>query len=554
MQTMTPQIVTVQRTHRPVGRTPSHNTLPLLGGVRHPSQERRTEHALTSLIHSFVRCRRAAATALLAAVMTLMSVGGIAMVSDHAYLVYQRDTLKAAADAATTATTRHLLTLSPGLTDAQVGAVLESMAERYILANMPESQREDVAESLVLTLDADRGAGTVNIVAQADLGGIIFGSWLYGNPVQGIQVGSLTERVENITEVVLAIDVTGSMRFNILGEQVNINPTSARMYVVKEAALTLVDFFDAVEGNSIAIGLVPWDYRVRVDDPTRWQDNGWAQYQNPRYYPSPHSGNPTGAWQDVPAMPEVWQGCVDPRALTGTPPPGLSAALPAQTPFTMGFYPPMVTKVTHQRVGFECLDETTTFYNQDLCYSDPLHRIFQSPQFECPDSIPAIAPLTTDLAAVKSKIEGLQAVNLGPGHATNSALGVAWGHRLLAPTWRTIWGDAAHPIDLASAPEGSQKVLVLLTDGEDNNPDITGAAARRSAACTAAKEAGIKVFAIAAMHRSLDGSLPGELEACSSQADDPSGTYVFVNHPSAASISQAFQNIARQLVQFRRVY
>ena len=179
-----------------MGRTPSHNTLPLLGGVRHPSQERRTEHALTSLIHSFVRCRRAAATALLAAVMTLMSVGGIAMVSDHAYLVYQRDTLKAAADAATTATTRHLLTLSPGLTDAQVGAVLESMAERYILANMPESQREDVAESLVLTLDADRGAGTVNIVAQADLGGIIFGSWLYGNPVQGIQVGSLTERVE----------------------------------------------------------------------------------------------------------------------------------------------------------------------------------------------------------------------------------------------------------------------------------------------------------------------------------------------------------------------
>ena len=52
----------------------------------------------------FARCRRAAATALTAAVMTLMSVAGIALTSDHTHLVYQRDILKAGTDAATLAT------------------------------------------------------------------------------------------------------------------------------------------------------------------------------------------------------------------------------------------------------------------------------------------------------------------------------------------------------------------------------------------------------------------------------------------------------------------
>ena len=279
MQTMTPQSVTVPRTCRPVGRTPDY-TLPLGGGVRHPAQEGRTEHALTSLIPSFVRCRRAAATALAAAVMTLMSVGGIAMVSDHAHLVYQRDILTAAADAATIATTRHLVTLSPSLTAAEVDAALEPVAERYVLANIPESLRENVAGSLVLNLTANKSAGTVNIVAQADLGGIIFGSWLYGNPVEAIQVGSGTERIESITEVALAIDVTHSMT-TLLSE------SRSRIEAVKTAAQDLVTAL--TQDGTAAIGLVPWDYRVRLDltTRTRWEDRGWAHYPAQRYYPLP---------------------------------------------------------------------------------------------------------------------------------------------------------------------------------------------------------------------------------------------------------------------------
>ena len=488
MQTMTPQIVTVQRTCRPVGRTPDY-TLPLGGGLRHPAQEGRMEHALTSLIPSFVRCRRAAATALTAAVMTLMSVGGIAMVSDHAHLVYQRDILTAAADAATIATTRHMVTLSRSLTATEVDDALELVAVRYILANVPESLREDVKGSLVLNLTVNRSAGTVKIVAQADLGGIIFGNWMYGNPVEAIQVGSGTERIESITEVALAIDVTHSMT-TLLSEG------HSRMEAVKTAAQDLVTAL--TQDGTAAIGLVPWDYRVRLDftTRTRWEDRGWAHYPAQRYYPYPtraaHPGNrdwypdPYGAGSSgethpLPSKPEVWRGCVDQRNTSGPNPPGLSVALPTtEDPlrFPIKMYSPvyhnMTTKTNTSAISFECYDQ-----HQNHCYDDSSHANHQLPQFSCPETLPTISPLTTDSSVILEQIENLQPTSdkyAGNSPATYSALGVIWGHRLLAPTWRTIWGEnAVHPIDPATLdqtqyPEGMHKVLVLLTDGDDSHP------------------------------------------------------------------------------------
>ena len=584
MQTMTPQSVTVPRTCRPVGRTPDY-TLPLGGGGRHADQaERETtpDPALTSLLPSFVRCRRAAATALAAAVMTLMSVGGIAMVSDHAHLVYQRDTLTAAADAATIATTRHLVTLSPSLTDADMNAALKSMAERYILVNMPESLREDVAESLVLNLTANRSAGTVNIVAQADLGGIIFGNWLYGNPVEAIQVASGTERLESITEVALAIDVTHSMNSLLSDrrsriENALLSDGRSRIEAVKTAAQDLVATL--TQDGTAAIGLVPWDYRVRLDltTRTRWEDRGWAHYPAQRYYPLPtllaHPGNrawypdpygvgSSGETHPLPSKPEVWQGCVDQRNTSGPNPPGLSVALPTtEDPlrFPMKMYSPvyhnMTTQTNTSAISFECYDQ-----HQNHCYDDSSHANHQLPQFSCPETLPTISPLTTDSSEILEQIENLQPTSDSYGGywpATYSALGVVWGHRLLAPTWRTIWGEnAVHPMDPATLdqtqyPEGMQKVLVLLTDGDDSHLPANVHENHLGTACTAAKNAGIKVFVVAAMR--ANETLEDRLEQCSSQADDPTGTYVFVNNSTTEALRSAFQQIAQQFVRFRRV-
>lgn len=159
-----------------------------------------------------------------------------------------------------------------------------------------------------------------------------------------------------------------------------------------------------------------------------------------------------------------------------------------------------------------------------------------------------VTPLDSDLDAVRTAIRGLQA----SGSATYSSAGIAWGIRLLAPSWRDVWGHAVHPMD---ADGEVQKVIVLLTDGEDNYLGGGRARTHRQQGCTAAKNEGIIVFVITAMDPSnMGGDMARELKACSSQADDPDGTYHFLNNSTPEKLRGAFSEIARQLVSLKRTY
>ncbi len=520
----------------------------------------------------FIRCRRAAATALTAAVMTIMSVAGFAFTSDHTHLVYQRDILKAGTDAATLATTRHLWTLDENLSTAAITAELMPIARRYILANIPESRRERATETLTITLVPNRAAGTVDITAQADLGGIIFGSWMYGNMVPSTRVDSLSDLAladgttgeqeslsTPMTEVALAIDVTGSMGYPLPGG------VTTKIEIVKNAAQTLVDTITADTSRTVAIGLVPWHYRVRFDSGTRtrWEDNGWAQYPTRRYYPNPHweswkkiprNSNvgwfpdphlvtAAGEWHDVPAKGNKrWEGCVDQRRLSGDDPPGFSAALPTVTPFTMGFYSPTVAYPRDSSISLQC-DQTDPISNRpsgkkDECFTGSGHAATYrqwSSQFNC--SVQDIMLLTTDVAKIKRKISGLRA----GGSATYSTLGVAWGHRLLAPAWRTIWGDAVHPVNAAS---NVRKVLVLLTDGDDNHLGQNVVWAHRRQACTVAKNAGIEIITVFAGDPSR--GLKDELLACASPVGDEDDTNSFTGE-TEEELEDAFEEIGERL-------
>ena len=60
------------------------------------------------MLPRFLRNTRGGATAITAVAVTIMSVAGAALVTDHLWLVDQRDTLKAAADAAGVAATLEL--------------------------------------------------------------------------------------------------------------------------------------------------------------------------------------------------------------------------------------------------------------------------------------------------------------------------------------------------------------------------------------------------------------------------------------------------------------
>ncbi len=547
---------------------------PLRGGEEKISPPRRgAALAAGWVLPRFLRCRRAAGTALTAALFTLMSLAGIAFASDHVWLVYQRDLLKAATDAASIATTKALHALPSSLTNKQVKNKLRPTAKRYILANIPEGYRDQVKKTWEVFIRPNRKAGTVRVFATADLGGAIFGTWLWGTVVSKTKAKSKTERIESITEVALAIDITGSMNTHLGGGK-------TRMQAVKTAALTLVDVLTNGGGKSVAIGLVPWHDLVTLDQATRtrWEDKAWATPPTRQYYPNP-GNRKAGEWQTVtPSKPEAWKGCVEQRSTSDSnpPPPDLSTVHPKNAPFTMGFYSADLHSTGNALVAYECDPSTnlscyagcaqdrnkcgTTeqmpvsycFGGSCLEYMIPVRHIW--PQKSCEphtDSkslspLPPIQPLTTDVATVKRSITNLEQV----GHNTYSALGVLWGHRLLAPTWRDAWGDPVHPVD-PSQHQGAQKALVVLTDGQDLYYRYAKATLEehRQTACKAAKDAGIKVFVIGV------GDLPrAQLTQCSSQDRDPSGEYLFLyQNATAENLQAAFESIGRQLVRFRRV-
>ncbi len=544
----------------------------------HYAQDERGRRRTGWVLPRFLRCRRAAGTALTAALFTLMSLAGIAFASDHVWLVYQRDLLKAATDAASIATTKALHALPSSLTNKKVKKKLLPTAKRYILANIPEGYRDQVKKTWEVSIRPNRKAGTVRVFATADLGGAIFGTWLWGTVVSATKAKSKTERVESLSEVVLAIDITSSMHGTLAGGK-------TRMQAVKTAALTLVDVLTEGAGKSVAVGLVPWHFQVTLDPATRtrWTDNNWARYPTKQYYPNP-GGNGPGEWQDpLPSQPEAWKGCVDQRQTSGSNPLGLSTVSPRVAPFTMGFYSATVPESnigSRIAIAFTCdpskgrgegqvcyagcaEDENKcgksealpyrSCLSEDICFDLSGRVEHQRPQWNCePDSslslsaLPPIQPLTEDTTTIKDGITALEPA----GAVTYSALGVLWGHRLLAPTWRDAWGDPVHPVD-PSQHQGAQKALVLLTDGQDTYARYTKATLEehRQTACKAAKDAGIKVFVIGV------GDLPrAQLTQCSSQDRDPSGEYLFLyQNATAENLQAAFESIGRQLVRFRRV-
>ena len=534
---------------------------------------------------SFLTDRRGLGTGLAAAFFTLMGLGGVALVGDHVYLTYQRDLLKIAADSASLAAVDRMADLDSSLTDKQVVDSLTPLARRYVLANLPAGKRQRAADTLELTVTPNRKRSTVQVDAQADLGGVAFGRWLYGDAMSNLtQVKSGTQRIESLTEVVLAIDVGASMGKTLDGKSTTGN--DSRLATVKTAAVDLVDILAPDGSDAVAIGIVPWDYLTVLDDTTkdRFRTNDWAVYPTKRYYPNPYDGsyqqdgqsstagwypdpdpdNKDDDWTDMPKLWEQlgetksfflgydWYGCVDERKRSGADPPGFSAAHPDDAPFTMSYYSSIIPHPSTQSISYACktAEQQTYCYDATAAGSNRTGELKGNMQFTCAERDNLLVPLTNDMDTVKAAINALSVNYKAP--SSYSTIGVVWGHRLLAPAWQDVWDNTSHPADPADNP-GVRKVLVLLTDGEDDHYDTSVVKDHRAKACTAAKAAGIKVYTIATMNASKVGTLSSDLTACSSQADDPDNTYAFVNNSSATVLQDAFQNIADQLVQYRRI-
>lgn len=526
----------------------------------------------------FLRDVRGGATGIVAGAVTVMSVGATAFIVDHNWLVDQRDVLKRASDAAAVAATIELKRLPPSTTDDALHDALLRVAQNYVTLNLQYLQGERLErakESLSVEVTPHRSLSTVDVVARADLGGTLFSKHLplagnYSGPEEIATVAKV-ESLTNAVEVVLAIDVSTSMERDLRGNVRPAGHTDSRMEIVKQAAATLVDTLNPHDENRVAVGVVPWQIVVRLDEDARhtWTANGWAQYPQSRRYAAAYACRPQGSCttldevQSLASDPdEAWHGCLDEHRISGgraaLPPTDADLiALPSESAFAQAFAPAL------WGTAYQCLGPPlpSNYYYQ-ICYDEvsaaAVDRIAAAPQRDCGNGVSAIQPLTSDRTVIDTAIDDLTPV----GRYTYSTLGILWGQRLLSHSWKTVWGGNVHPVDPASEVNaGTRKAIVLLTDGEDNqcgaDPSCSnsGLGISRATACSEAKAAGIEIFVVAAMApRHVSSALETALRACSSEADNSDGTYAFVNNSDAQGLEAAFTDIAQQLQVVRRVF
>lgn len=474
-------------------------------------------------VRAFIRGTRAGATAIASAAATVMTVGATAVITDHIWLYDHRDTLKTAAEAAAIAAALEIdrqLAKDPDIGTGQLKDALKLVAKRYALANLAhlESERFDRAkDTLKVKLKLDRPARTVGVTLKADLGGTLFSRSLplleshTGPDKVAARAGVESEFIP--AEVVLAVDVSGSMEAN-LDPYPFIEAGKGRIDIVRRATRHLVAILNPNAHNRVAVGIVPWNTAVRLDTQTatKWERKGWV----------------------LPAGTPAWQGCFDGhlRIDAGIPRvPALTAAALLERPRHAPF---VSATCTPQIVGFEGSNIIWGYMS-------------------------ALFPLSTDPDDILDAVDALDVSG-----QTHSSLGVLWAQRMLEPAWKRVWGrsSSVHPAD-PSTPEYAKmrKAIVLLTDGQDTTINNT---ISRDVACGVAKSRGTEIFVTAAMNpRFVSGRLADELRACSSEADDedyypagtrrPRTTYVFLNNATPEALEAAFASIANQLRKLRKV-
>ena len=435
----------------------------------------------------FVRDTRAGATAIAAAAVTVMTVGGAALISDHAWLVDQRDVLKTAAEAAGIAATLEMTRLAgEAHTDDELKDVLKPIALRYILLNLEHlpADRYEAAKSRLespespeirpgIVLDIDRDKNTVEVTAVADLGGTLFSRHMpllrnYEGPSE-ILAKSGTECSGGTIEVVLALDVTASMNAAI-DKRYPKTPDNQRMPVAIEAAKTLVEELHSdCDDTDVVIGVVPWDKTVRLPSPEQWASNGWVDTSN------------FGRERSQPGH-EDWEGCVADRRHAAADPrssDGLSLTLPGNAPVPAFMYPDtnrldpsliaQVRQTIFDNFSAHGVEESLGATGVDQLLRErsenPWDGARRGPNYHC--TWTAMLPLSSDRVEIERMLDSLYDQSRDPplmGGVTMSHLGLAWGRRMLVPSWRTVWGDDAHPVEPA---ETVTKALVLLTDGQN---------------------------------------------------------------------------------------
>lgn len=376
--------------------------------------------ALVRKLRALLANRDASATPFVAVAMVILVASmGTAIDSGRGYLV--KSHLSQALDAAALAGGRAVF--SPNR-DADI--------RMFFNANFPGEYLE--AEVTGPTIQVDANGEEIALAATAR----IPTTFMRILGIEEITVHSETvvRRSNRGMELVLVMDNTGSMA----GEKIT---------KMKAAATDLVNILygDRSTIPNFWIGLVPYAATVNIGN-TR---TSWLISDNP---------------SSLYAAGGSWKGCVEAR---DSPYEEASAeALPSVRKWRRFYWASNKGKTYKNSRGdtfppdnpWPTITETTAAGNNA-----------KGPNLGCP---PPITPLQP------SKQVALDAISaMGPWSrgGTMGNLGLAWGWRLLSPSWRGMWGGttpATLPMDYNTPL--MDKVIVMLTDGENQWYDDTGKA------------------------------------------------------------------------------
>lgn len=298
-----------------------------------------------------------------------------------------------------------------------------TQVSKYFNANYPSGYMGSTIDTLTTVASEDNTK--LNITAS----GTVPTSFmkLFGINEVAVSAHSEITRAQRGLELVLVIDVTGSMNWST-GSGIS------KLQAAKDASITLLDVLYGADETSdnLWVGLVPFSQAVNIGT----SHVAWTQSN-------------TFNWG-----PTSWYGCVDAREAGGR---DVTDDPPSVALFPQYYWP---------------CDGNNAWYGTNssrnncntgsgMQYKTSLNTTQRGPNLYCPQPI---TPLVAEKSTLETDINSMQAYG-----NTHIVLGAAWAWRMLSPGWRGLWGGQMDanglPLDY-NAPLMS-KAVVLMTDGDN---------------------------------------------------------------------------------------
>jgi len=368
---------------------------------------------------------------LLVAVFGIMDVSRASTAKTH---------LQDALDAAALAAAR-----SSATTELQI----QDIGEKVLSADLAGS--DAVVKSSSFRLEGSK----VTATAQATIPTMVASLWMDGDMT--MNASTEVSRAVNHIELALVLDNTGSM-------------AGTKLTSLKTAAANLVDTLAAAaarsaEPNPVKISLVPFSMTVKVGSEhasADWLDRGASAINGEIF-----NGASPSRFTLLSQMGVSWGGCVETRQAPFDVEDTAPDSSDPETLFTPFFAPDEPDTSRAGYVNNYLADGTnssdwkvrqgnTAKYNKaPKSGTNSDTGYIYGPNAGC--QLRPVMRLTTDFAALKTSINAMNAVG-----DTNIPMGLAWG-------WHTLSPNAPFADGVAYGTPKIQKIVLLMTDGENTN-------------------------------------------------------------------------------------